>query len=431
MKAELTDLSETRKNIAVEIPTSAVDSEIERLSRHYRRSIKMPGFRPGKAPPKLVRQRFRDQILSEVAQDLIPKAVDEAIRERGLEPVDTPSIRDVNVEEGHPLTFIATFETLPPVDPGEYRQLTLCRPPVEITDEAVVEAMEALRQRLARLETTSGRAITHGDTVTVDLVRQPVSPTDAETPEDAETHEHVDVEIGGGTNPPGFDEQLIGLDVGTTRKFTVHFPDDHAATELAGTDVAYTATVKVIRERVPPDLDDKFARDLGTFETLDSLTAQVREDLGHQAEHEADAKVRDELIRQLAARVENEVPETLISGEIDRRIEHFVSHLISQHVDPRHANIDWDAFRKEQRAPASATVRSTLIIDEISKRESINVEDAEVEKELERQAERSGRTASTTRALLEKEGGLNRFVRGLRREKTIDFLLTKATIVTA
>ena len=155
MKAELTDLSETRKDLAVEIPTAEVDSEIERLSQRYRRTVKMPGFRPGKAPAKLVRQRLRDQILSDVAQDLIPKAVDEAIRERGLEPVDTPAVRDVNVEEGHPLTFTASFETLPQVDPGEYRQLTLRRPPVDITDAAMAEAMDTLRQRAARLETVT------------------------------------------------------------------------------------------------------------------------------------------------------------------------------------------------------------------------------------------------------------------------------------
>ena len=431
MKAELTDLSETRKDLAVEIPTAEVDSVIERLSQRYRRTVKMPGFRPGKAPAKLVRQRLRDQILSEVAQDLIPKAVDEAIRERGLEPVDTPSVRDVNVEEGHPLTFTASFETLPQVDPGEYRQLTLRRPPVDITDAAMAEAMDTLRQRAARLETVTDRSISHGDTVTVDLVRRAVSPSDTGDAQESESHEHVDIEIGGPANPPGFDEHLMGLDVDATHEFTIHFPDDHAVEELAGTDVAYSVTVKVIRVRVRPDLDDEFARDLGKFDTLEALTSQVREDLQHQAEHEADAKVRSELMTQLATRVENEVPEALVEQEINRRIEHFVRHLISQRVDPRQANVDWDAFRKEQREPAGATVRSTLIIDEIAKREEIAVDDAEVEKELERQAERAGRTVSATRALLEKDGGLGRLTSGLRREKTIDFLVTEATVVTA
>ena len=115
--------------MVVEVPTDDVDREIERLSQKYRRSVRVPGFRPGKAPARLIRQRMRDQILREVAQGLIPRAVDDALRDRRVTPVDTPAIRDVKVEEGKPLTFTATFETLPTVDPGEYRGLTLRRHP--------------------------------------------------------------------------------------------------------------------------------------------------------------------------------------------------------------------------------------------------------------------------------------------------------------
>ena len=125
MKTEFIDLSETRKNLEVEIPTVEVDREIGRLSKHYGRSVKVPGFRPGKVPAKVVRQRFRDQILNDVVNDLVPKAVNQALREHRLNAVGTPTIRDVTVEEGRPLTFTATFETIPPIDPGEYRSFTL------------------------------------------------------------------------------------------------------------------------------------------------------------------------------------------------------------------------------------------------------------------------------------------------------------------
>jgi trigger factor len=431
MKAEFTDLSETRKNLVVEIPTAAVDSEIERLSQQYRRSVKVPGFRPGKAPVKLVRQRLRDQILQEVAQDLIPKAVDEAIKERGLEPVESPSIQDVTVEEGHPLTFTASFETLPPIDPGEYRGLTLRRPPVETTEEAVTKALEQLRQRAARLEPVANRSIAQGDIVTVDLERRPLGARGADSARTkSETHKNVEIELGGSANPPGFDDNLVGLDAGSTHEFTLTYPADHEIKELAGTDVSYTVTVKQVRERVLPDLDDALARDLGDLDTLDALTERVRADLTHQAEHEADGQVRSDLLTQLASRVQGEVPQALVTREVDRRVEHFVGQLLSQRVDPRRANIDWEAFRSEQREAATATVRSTLVIDEIAKSEQIAVDDAEIATEIERQAERNGRTTSATRALLEKEGGIDRLVTGLRREKTIDFVLSEATAVT-
>ena len=434
MKAELRDLSEIRKSLVVEIPTTEVDAGIERLSQHYRRSIKLPGFRPGKAPAKLVRLRLRDQILQEVVQDLIPKAVDEAIREHGLEPVDTPAIRDVNIEEGHPLTFTATLETLPTVDPGEYRDLTLRRPPVEVTDESVTAALERLRERAARFEAVEGRDVAHGDSVTVDLERRVIKPAiaaESSAPDESEHHENIEIEIGGSANPPGFDEQLMGLSVGASRNFTLTYPEDHGTPGLAGAEMAYTVSIKTLREKVMPSLDDEFARGLGSFDTLAALTDQVRADLLRQAELDADGQVRSELLQQLAGRLEGEVPEALVAREVDRRVERFVEHLIAQRVDPRRANIDWDAFRKEQQGPATATVRSMIVIDEIARKEALTVEDAELDQEVERQAERAGRTPSAARALLEKEGGIGRLKDGLRREKAIDFVLTQATIVTA
>jgi trigger factor len=434
MKAELTELSETRKSLAVEIPTMAVDSEIERRSQRYRRTLKVPGFRPGKAPVSVVRQRLRGQILQDVAQDLIPKAVDEAIREQGLQPVATPAIRDVKVEEGQPLTFTAMFETLPPVDPGEYRGLTLRRPPVEVSDEAVVQALDQLRERAARFEPVEDRSVAQGDIVTLDLERHIVKAATADENAPAgspEQHKGAEIEIGGAANPPGFDEHLLGLDIDATSSFTLTYPEDHKVESLAGSEINYTVSIKAIRKRVLPVLDDDFARDLGSFDTLDALTEQLRKDLILQAEQEADGRLRSDILSQLASRVDGEVPEALIEQETDRRVERFAEHLIAQNVDPRRANIDWDAFRKEQREPAIPTVRSMLVLDEIARKEDVAVDDSELDQEVERQAKRAGRTVSAMRALIEKEGGVGRLREGLTREKVIDFVLSEATVVTA
>ena len=433
MKTEFTDLSETRKNLAVEVPSVDVDREIERLSQRYRRSVKIPGFRPGKAPVRLIQQRMREQILHDVAQDLIPKAVDEALRERGLQPVATPSIHDVDVEQGRPLTFTATFETLPHVDPGEYKGLTLRRTPVEVTDETLAQALEQLRERAARAEPVDGRGVARGDIVTVALRRQIMrQPAVADNPLPApKTHENVDVEVGATANPPGFDENLLDLEVGAAHEFAVTYPDPYEVKELVGADVNYAVTIKGIRQRILPELDDEFARDVGKFETLEALRQQVRADLAEQAEREADRRMRDELLGQLAARVVGDVPEALVNYEIDRRVEHFVAHLITQRIDPRRADIDWEAFRDEQRGAATNSVRSTLVLDEIARNEEIEVGNDEVTAEVERRAERSGRTVSATRAQLEKDGGVEQLAVGLRREKAIDIVLAHATIVTA
>jgi len=422
MKTEFVDVNDTRKNVRVEIPSDIVDAEIERHARVYSRKARIPGFRPGKAPATVIKQRFKEQILHDVANDLIPPAVDEALRERGVEAVDTPDIRDVTVEAGQPLTFTASFDTLPPLEPGEYDTISLRRPPSAVSDEALDQAMQRLRDRAARFEPVEGRGVDHGDTLTVDLERKdPSGPAD--------THTDVNVELGAPANPPGFDEQLLGLESGATKSFTLHYPADYGVTEMAGTEVSYTVTVKGIKRRHLPELDDEFAKDLGEFETLDALRARVRDDLAHEAGHAADRDVRAQLMKALAARVPFELPASLVERELDRRVEEFAHRLLDQKINPNEAGIDWRAFRESQRGAASEAVGATLMIDEVVRREQLDATDEEVEREVERYAERIGRTLAAVRAELEKERGLSRVRSGLRREKAIDFLLARATIV--
>jgi trigger factor len=424
MKTEFIDVSDTQKNLVVEIDSTVVDAEIDKIARDYSKAARIPGFRPGKVPAKVVRQRFRDQILHDVVHGLIPRAVDEALRDRGIEPVDTPDIRDVVVEEGQPLKFTAAFETVPPFDPGDYSTLTLRGADNTVTDEAVDGALNTLRERSARYEPVDDRAVETGDSVQLDLERTATGPEgDVQT----DKHEGVTVELGAAANPPGFDEALLGMSVGEQKTFDVHYPADYAIAELAGTTVKYDASIKAIRKRVVPDLDDEFAKDLGSFENLDALRVRVREDLEHQLMHENEREVRGDLIRQLAARVHIEVPATLLDREIDRRVEDFVRRLIEQQVDPMKTNIDWEEFREKQRDAAAEAVKSALLLDEVARRENITASDAEVDEEVARYAERTGRTPAAVRARLEKEGGLGRVYAGIRRERTMEFLLSRAS----
>ena len=314
MKTELVDVSQTRKNLNVEIPSADVDAEIDRIARNYSRAARIPGFRPGKVPQRLVRQRFREQILRDVAHKLIPRAVDDALRERGVEPVDTPDVRDVVVEEGQPLKFTATFETVPPIDPGDCRAVRLTRRPARVDEAAVDQALEQLRARAARYEPVEDRAIEAGDTVVVDLERR-MTGSDR-----ADRHDNVSVEIGAPVNPPGFDEALTGLHAGAQKRFVARYGADYAIKELAGTEVQFAVTVKTIRRRVLPELDDELAKDLGEFATLADLRARVRDDLVRAAEQDADRQMRADLLKQLAERVRFDVPEPLVEREIDRRI---------------------------------------------------------------------------------------------------------------
>jgi trigger factor len=437
MKAEFIDVSDTKKNLVVEIPSTIVDAEIDKVSRDYSKAARIPGFRPGKVPAKVVKQRFRDQILHDVAHGLIPRAVDEALRERGVEPVDTPDIRDVIVEEGQPLKFTASFETVPPIEPGEYSSLTVHRKTPHVDGAAVEQALSELRERAARYEPVEDRGVELGDSVLVDLVRtaqkkteEPLIVIPGQQPAvetESDKHDNVTVDIGAPANPPGFDEALIGLTAADQKSFDVVYPRDYAIAELAGTTVRYDVSVKAVRKRVVPELDDEFAKDLGEFDSLEALRSRVRADLEHEATHEAEREVRAELLKQLASRVSFDLPAALLDREIDRRVEEFVRRLIEQQIDPTRTNINWEEFRERQKDAAAEAVRGALVLDEVARREGITVSNQEVEDEVGRYAERTGRTAAAVRARLEKEGGLSRLYTGLRREKTVSFLLTRAT----
>ena len=416
MKTEFADVNETRKTVRVEIPREMVDAEIDRIATGYSRTAHIAGFRKGKVPARVVKQRLKEQILHDVAHDLIPRAVDDALREKGLEPVDTPDVRDVTINEGEPLTFTASFDTVPPFEPGDLSTIVLRRPAVAIDDEAVSGALERLRDRAARFEPVEGRGIDRGDTAVLDIQRG------------GETHTGVNVELGGKANPPGFDAQLLGLAVGAQKSFDVNYPQDYPIGELAGTMVSYTVDVKGIKRKVRPELDDEFAKDLGEFDTLDALRARVREDLEHEGKHEAERALRAELMKQLASRLPFEAPASLVNRDVDRRIEEFARRLMDQRIDPRTAGIDWDAFRESQREVSRESVAAAIVLDEIARREQIAVTPEEVDQEVARYAERAGRTPPAVRAALEKEGSLSRVAAGLRREKSVDFVMSRATI---
>ncbi|MCC7181774.1 MAG: trigger factor [Acidobacteria bacterium] len=428
MKTELVDVSETRKNLVVEIPTEKVDAEIGRVTARYGKAAKLPGFRPGKVPAKVVKQRFRGQILQDAAEHLVGHAVEDALTERGVQPVDTPDIQNLVIQEGQPLTFTASFDVVPSFDPGDLSAIELRRQPVAVDETEVTESLERLRQRAARFEPVDGTAVEAGQTVVVDLVRQGTDKDGQRGGEDR--HEQVSIELGAEANPPGFDDQLLGMAVGETKSFTLTYPNDYSNPDLAGSTVDYTVTVKELKRRVVPALDDEFAKDLGDFDSLDALRARVRADLEAEATEASERQLRNDLLKKLSERVPFAVPPSLIDREVDRRVQDFARRLMDQRIDPRQTNIDWAAFRQGQAEPAADSVKSAMALDEIAKRESLTVTDEDLEAEFAKYAEGTGRSAAAIRARLQQDGELPRLAAGLRREKAVAWALGKARIVT-
>ena len=436
MKTEISEVSETRRHLTFEVPSDVVETEIARVAEGYAKSARVPGFRQGKVPAAVVRQRYKDQILHDVAHDLIPRLVGSELRERQLNPVAVPDIRDVEIEEGKPLTFLADFELMPDINLGEYAGLSLRKQPAVLEAGAVDRALEQLQQRAARWLAVEDRPAAEGDTVVGDLTRTKrgrlITLTGEATPPDEmegkpEKLENVSIEIGNAGNPAEFNTELAGAPIGATREFAVHYPADYEVQEMAGATIDYSITIKSIRKKELLPLDDDFAKEVSDLESLDALKGRIKEDLQHGAEHDAEHKLRHDLLTELGGRVKT-VPDVLVEQEIDRRLEEFVRRLVDQGIDPMKAEIDWQEFRARQRQPATETVKSTVAVDEVARRESIEATDEDVEQEIEKFAGRAGRTPAAVRARLEKDGAMDRIRAGVRREKTMAWLIEKASV---
>ena len=332
------------------------------------------------------------------------------------------------------MTFLAAFETVPTIDPGDYTGISLSKPPAVLEVGAVDALIERLRERAVKWHPVEDRPAAAGDAILMDLTRTPQVAAGAEAgpaadaAPAAEPMQNVSIELGNPANPPGFDEHLTGVTADQVRDFTVTYPADYEPAALAGTTVAYHATIKGVRRKELPELNDEFANQISEVETLDALKERVKHDLQHEAEHEADHKVRHDLLENLASRMKSPVPTALVEREVDRRLEEFVRRLMDQGMDPMQAGIDWQEFRERQKEASTQTVKSTLVLDTIARREQIEANDEDVAAEIEKFAEASGRTAAAVRARLEKDGGVSRIREGIRRERTVTWLLEKATI---
>ena len=346
MKSGITELSGTRRRLDVEIPAAEVDAVLDKLTRRRRGRARLPGFRPGKAPLSIVRQRFKEEILHDAANDLVPPAVETALREHGASVVDTPDVRDVSIEEGRPLTFHALFEVMPAHHRARLRRPDPAAAPGGPRGGGEERAIEQLRLRASRVVPVTDRAIETGDIAILDLKRRADGGGDGAGRVD-EPEQRATVELGAEGNPPGFDDELVGLSVGDSKTFELTYPEGSAPAELAGRRVTHEVTVREHHRRVLPDVDEAFAKSAGGFDSVEALKDRIAADLRREADVETRRGVRRDLLRQLSSRLTAEVPEALVEHEIARRVEQVAGAMARQGIDPRTANVDWNALREE------------------------------------------------------------------------------------
>jgi len=420
IKVSVSDVTGAKKSVTVEVPAGQVAAEYDDQCRKYARNLKVPGFRQGKVPPHIIRQRYGREIEQETVEHVIEHAIAQAIAEQHLKPLRAPVLKDYKYEKGQPLAFTAEFEVRPKVTPAGVDTLKARVEEPVVTDAMVNEALASLRERAARYDPVEGRGVEPGDFVVIDVAGK-FAPGEGES----FARENIMIETGSAGSHPELTDDMRGMNPGETREFGINYPADHPAPELAGKQVAYTVSVREIKRKIVPDLDDEFARDLGKFATLDELKTRVTEDLTGREHRRAREAARREIVDQLLkANPEVPVPEVMVDEEVDRQVDDLVRGMIMQGMDPRRHQIDWDDIREKQREPAARSARAIILLDAIAEEKKITLDPETLDRTIADEASRRHQTPEALRAKLKKDGRLESLEQQLLREKVLDFLVS-------
>lgn len=412
--------SSTKREISVEIPAEEVTRETQTLIQKYQKLARIPGFRQGHAPASIIRQRFSEDIKTDVAESLVPKYFRQEAEKQGLKPVSQPRVTDLHIHDGEPLKFKASFEVMPEIKVEGYKELRAEKAETTVTDEEVEKSVEGLREQHATYNTVEGRTLAEGDFAQASLDGKPK----AEGAEQKPVHmDEVLIEIGGKNTMPEFTENLRGASTGDEKTFDVVYPADFTDQRLAGQTFTYTVKVTGIKQKSLPELNDQFAKELGEFATFDEVRKRIRENIEHERQHNAEREAKDKLIAELVKRNEFEVPEALVEHQIDIRLERGVRALAAQGMRAEDIRkMDFGRLRGGQREQAVQDVKAALLLEKIAEAEKIEVSDEDVEKEIEALAKQSQQTSEAIRARLTRDGALDRIRDRIREEKTLDFL---------
>ena len=417
---EVKNEDSVKREISVEIPAADVARETEAIIQKYQKTMRLPGFRAGHVPASIIRQRFAEDLKSNVAEALIPKYFRKEAERQGLVPVSQPQVTDLHIHDGEPLRFKASFEVLPEIVVEGYKELRADHPESVVKDEEVEAAVDSVREQHATYTSVEGRPLADGDFAQSSMDGKPKQDDGTSQP----VHmDEVLIEIGGKNTVPEFTEHLRGANAGDEREFEVSYPEDVADKRLAGKTFVYTVKIQGIKQKNLPELNDDFAKELGDFTSLDQVRKQIRENMEHERKHDAEREAKDKLVAELVKRNDFEVPESLVDRQIDVRLERGLRALAAQGMKMEDLKkMDLPRLRVGQRDQAVQDVKSSLLLERVADLEKIEVGEDELNHEIEALAQQSKQTSEAVRARLTQDGGLDRIRNRIRSEKTLDFL---------
>lgn len=420
---ETSEISPVVRELAIEVEAKRVDALFARVLSELRKGARVKGFRPGKVPPRVIKQMYGSAVGEEVERALVRETLPAAVEQAELEPVVEPQIEAEPPIEGKLFRYTARIEVKPAVELPALDQISGSKPRVVVGEDEVLTELESLRERQATwVEEPEETEATEGHQVTVDFV----GTLDGVAFEGG-TASDVEIEIGSGRMIPGFEEQLTGARSGEERNLEVSFPEEYGNAELAGRAAVFAARVTAIKRRELPELDDEFAKDLGDFETLDEVRDKIREGLETQRRQASEKALQQSLLDDLVTRTSFEVPPSLVERQLESQLQQF-----QQQLEGRVPEADLRAriaqMREEGWGDAKRRVQEALLLEAVAKRVGLEASDEEIDARLDEMATAQGVDAKLMHEMAAKQGWRHAIAAEVVDRKAVDHLVEQANV---
>ncbi len=437
-----------KREVEVEIPADVVTKQQDKLIKEYAKQARIPGFRKGKVPASMVKNRFSNEITSDVVESLVPQYFRDAVSKAGHRPISQPHIYGLEYTPGEPMRFKAAFEVLPDFELGDYSAIKVEKPNVDVTDEELDAEIKQLQERQASYDPIEGdRGAENGDFVQVSFEARPKNAGGAEPKPEAASSEgtsaegaestekpqpvHMDevlVEIGGANTIPEFTEHLSGAKAGEERKFDVVYPDDFYDKRLAGKTFSYNVKVNALKKKNIPELNDEFAKELSPeFASIDDLKQMIRDNMEAERKHKAELEAKEKIVDELLAKHDFPVPRSLVEHQIELRLERGLRALAAQGMKPEDMKrMDFARLRAGQLEPAVKEVKANILLAKVALKENIQVNDEDLDQEISAMAQQMQQPVEEVKKRLTQDNAVERLRDRMRTEKALNLLYNKS-----
>ena len=424
MKVTVENGENQQVTLTVEVEAAEVSKAVEKAVKRLSNRVNIPGFRKGKAPRKIIERNVGMDAIMQEAFDIVgPKAFADALEEQKIEPVSRPQIDIETLEDGKDLVFKATVTPRPEVKLGEYKGLKVEKNVEAVTDEDVEKQLKTFQDRQGKMvDAPEGSEVKDGDFTTLDFEGF----VDGEAFEGGKGQDYP-LQIGSGSFIPGFEEQLIGAKIGEEKEVNVTFPEEYHAKELAGKAATFKCTIRSIKQKELPAMDDELAKKVSKFETLEELKADVRKNLEENAARKAENDQKSAAIEMATNNITVDIPAVMIDNRVEGMIREMAMRLEQQGMSfdayLQYAGTDINKIREDYRETAEKNVRTDLMLEEVAKAEDIKVEAKDLDAEVAGMAAAYGATPQQVQKIIKEQGRVGDLAATVLRKKTAQFII--------